>query len=177
MDGTSIAVVAANAESVGFTNDELVAILPALRLFSMNLIRKDRPRADDLLQDTVLRMMEKRHLYRAGTNLKAWGFKIMQNHYLSSIRPRPIQIFSLSNYHIGDPDSDASQDADREFRAPDPKPDEMIDLKRRWATLAPKQQMMMTRYVAGDSYQELAARFGYANVKSTMNRIREALRP
>ena len=40
-------------------------------------------RADDLLQDTLARAWDKRKLWQAGSNLRAWLFTIMHNVYVN----------------------------------------------------------------------------------------------
>ncbi|MDO5700709.1 MAG: sigma-70 family RNA polymerase sigma factor [Bowdeniella nasicola] len=42
--------------------------------------------AEDLVQDTFARAYQKFHQYRAGTNLKAWMYRIMTNLYITSYR-------------------------------------------------------------------------------------------
>lgn len=42
--------------------------------------------ADDLLQDCVERALSRSHLFREGTNLRAWLFTIMRNLFVSETR-------------------------------------------------------------------------------------------
>jgi RNA polymerase sigma-70 factor (ECF subfamily) len=63
----------------------IAAEIPRLRRYARALLR-DKDRADDLVQDTILRALEKKHLYERGTNLRAWLFTLMHNHYLNSVR-------------------------------------------------------------------------------------------
>jgi RNA polymerase sigma-70 factor (ECF subfamily) len=69
--------------------DEVVwlieAEIPRLRRYARALLR-DPDRADDLVQDTLLRGLEKSHLYRSGTDLRAWLFTIMHNQHVNSVR-------------------------------------------------------------------------------------------
>ena len=46
------------------------AEIPCLRRYARALLR-NRDRADDLVQDTLLRALEKLHLYQPGTNFRA----------------------------------------------------------------------------------------------------------
>src|SRR5689334_19715324 len=61
---------------------ELVAALPRLRRYARVLTR-DLNRADDLVQDTLARAWEKRRLWQAGSDLRAWLFTIMHNVFLN----------------------------------------------------------------------------------------------
>jgi RNA polymerase sigma-70 factor, ECF subfamily len=68
--------------------DEIVRLIeaeiPRLRRYARALLR-DQDRADDLVQDTLVRGLDKVHLYRSG-DLRAWLFTIMHNQYVNSIR-------------------------------------------------------------------------------------------
>nr|WP_083876044.1 sigma-70 family RNA polymerase sigma factor [Caenispirillum salinarum] len=59
--------------------------LPAMRRLALHLTR-DRVAADDLVQDTVLRALEKVHRYESGTNMQAWLATLMRNIFLSQRR-------------------------------------------------------------------------------------------
>jgi RNA polymerase sigma-70 factor, ECF subfamily len=60
------------------------AEIPRLRRYARALLR-DKDRADDLVQDTLLRGLDKMHLYRYG-DVRAWLFTIMHNQYVNSVR-------------------------------------------------------------------------------------------
>ncbi len=59
-------------------NPDLVAALPRLRRYA-RVLTGDVNRADDLVQDTLARAWEKRGLWQAGSDLRAWLFTIMHN--------------------------------------------------------------------------------------------------
>jgi RNA polymerase sigma-70 factor (ECF subfamily) len=46
----------------------------------------DIDRADDLVQDTMLKAWASRHRFAAGTSMKAWTFVILRNVFLSQMR-------------------------------------------------------------------------------------------
>ena len=60
--------------------DEIVwlieAEIPRLRRYARVLLRRRPDAADDLVQDTIVRGIEKLHLYEAGTNLRAFSTSI-----------------------------------------------------------------------------------------------------
>jgi RNA polymerase sigma factor (sigma-70 family) len=73
------------SSSPGF-REELVALLPHLRAFARGLCPGRPDQADDLVQETVMRAWAARDRFVPGTNLKAWTFTIMRNHFLNEIR-------------------------------------------------------------------------------------------
>jgi RNA polymerase sigma-70 factor, ECF subfamily len=63
----------------------IAAAIPRLRRYARALLR-DPDRADDLVQETLLRGLDRVRQYRSGTNLRAWLFTIMHNQYVNSVR-------------------------------------------------------------------------------------------
>ncbi|MEX2615963.1 MAG: sigma-70 family RNA polymerase sigma factor [Alphaproteobacteria bacterium] len=59
--------------------------IPALRRYALVLSR-DATDADDLVQNCLLRALSKAHLYKCGTNLRAWLLTILHNLYMSEVR-------------------------------------------------------------------------------------------
>jgi RNA polymerase sigma-70 factor, ECF subfamily len=59
--------------------------IPRLRRYARALTR-DANRADDLVQDTLVRALAKQHLWQAGTNLRAWLFTLMHNQHVNDVR-------------------------------------------------------------------------------------------
>jgi len=66
---------------------DLVAALPRLRRYA-RVLTGDINRADDLVQDTLARAWEKRQLWRAGSDLRAWLFTIMHNVHVNQFSTR-----------------------------------------------------------------------------------------
>jgi RNA polymerase sigma-70 factor, ECF subfamily len=75
---------------------DLVAALPRLRRYARVLTR-DLNRADDLVQDTLVRAWEKRRLWQAGSDLRAWLFTIMHNVFLNQRATARRDARSVSN--------------------------------------------------------------------------------
>lgn len=69
-----------------FSNPALLDELDGLRKFACRLTHNDIPEAEDLLQSTVLRAIEKKHLFQDGTNLFSWASKIMFNLFVTQYR-------------------------------------------------------------------------------------------
>src|SRR5215217_4726665 len=73
------------------TADELRAAIPNLRAFAMSLCG-NRDHADDLVQDALMRAWGKMDRFQAGTNLHAWLFTILRNHFHSEYRKRKREV-------------------------------------------------------------------------------------
>ena len=65
--------------------NSIVELIPRLRRYARALAG-DRSAADDLVQDTLERAWSKFHLYRRGTDLRAWLFTVMHNVYVNQLR-------------------------------------------------------------------------------------------
>ena len=62
-------------------------LIPQLYGMALRLAR-NRPDAEDLVQETLLRAYRGYHTFRAGTNLKAWLFRILTNTFINEYRRR-----------------------------------------------------------------------------------------
>ena len=69
-----------------FKNDLLGAI-PSLRAFAVSLAQ-NADKADDLVQETLVKAWDKQGSFQPGTNLKAWLFTILRNEFYSQMRKR-----------------------------------------------------------------------------------------
>src|SRR5829696_5761077 len=67
--------------------DDILAAIASLRAFAMSLTN-NRDRADDLVQDTILRAWANIDRFERGTNLNAWLFTILRNQFHSEYRKR-----------------------------------------------------------------------------------------
>jgi RNA polymerase sigma-70 factor (ECF subfamily) len=63
----------------------LIELIPRLRRYARALAG-ERAAADDLVQDTLERAWSKLHLYRRGTDLRAWLFTVMHNVHVNRLR-------------------------------------------------------------------------------------------
>ena len=61
--------------------------IPRLRRYARALTG-ERSAADDLVQDTLERALSRFHLWRQGSDLRAWLFTIMHNIYVNQTRSR-----------------------------------------------------------------------------------------
>ncbi len=143
------------------------AEVPRLRRYARALLR-DRDRADDLVQDTLLRGLEKLHLYQPGTNFRAWLFTVMHNLYVNSHRraARQGQTIHVEKVQLSTP---ASQVARLELR----------DLERAMALLPEDQRTTLLLVgLEGMRYEDVAqiCDVPIGTVRSRVSRGREALR-
>jgi RNA polymerase sigma-70 factor, ECF subfamily len=72
-------------------HQQLVDGIPNLRAFAMSLCGNPA-RADDLVQETLLKAWDKIDSFEQGTNFKAWLFTILRNTFLSEQRKRKREI-------------------------------------------------------------------------------------
>ncbi|RFB85857.1 RNA polymerase subunit sigma [Rhizobium leguminosarum bv. trifolii] len=64
---------------------EIVTLTPALRAFARRFLRSEDD-IDDLVQETLLKALNSRHLYQPGTSLKSWLFTILRNTFCTNYR-------------------------------------------------------------------------------------------
>jgi len=144
----------------------LRAEIPRLNRYAWALMR-GRDGAEDLVQDTILRALEKAHLWQPGTNLQGWLFTLMHNQYVNIVR-RSVRQKSRG-------------DLDRANAVAPPTqlgPLILRDFDRAMARL-PEEQRRAVRLVGieGLRYDEAAAVCGVpvGTIRSRLCRAREAL--
>lgn len=145
---------------------QVVAYIPRLRRYARALVG-ERSAADDLVQDTLERALNKLHLWKRGTDLRAWLFTVMHNVHVNQVRSR-------REY--------ATLDGDALELPVRPTHDvglEARDLERMLARLPVEQREVLLLVVLEDmSYDEAAATLGIpiGTVMSRLSRAREKLR-
>ena len=144
----------------------LVALIPRLRRYARALVG-DRAAADDLVQDTLERAWAKLHLFRRGTDLRAWLFTVMHNVHVNQVRAaRP---------------TDTLEDEMPELAQRAAQGDALLvrDLERALAALPVAQREVLLLVALEDlSYEETARVLGIpiGTVMSRLARAREKLR-
>jgi RNA polymerase sigma-70 factor (ECF subfamily) len=76
---------------------ELLSTLPSLRAFAVSLSGR-HDKADDLVQDTVMKAWAKQDSFEMGTNIKAWLFTILRNEFYSQMRKRGREVQDTDGY-------------------------------------------------------------------------------
>ncbi|WEJ57396.1 sigma-70 family RNA polymerase sigma factor [Devosia sp. FJ2-5-3] len=66
---------------------DVLGQLPALRRYALSLTRNPSE-AEDLVQEALLRALERRASYRAGGNLRGWLLAVMHNLFVDRLRSR-----------------------------------------------------------------------------------------
>ena len=69
----------------------LVSNIPSLRAFAYSL-SGNPARADDLVQETMVKAWANFHTFQEGTNLRAWLFTILRNEFYSQMRKKGREI-------------------------------------------------------------------------------------
>lgn len=147
----------------------LEAQLPRLRRYARALTR-DPSRADDLIQDTLVRALAKQHLYQDGTNLRAWLFTLMHNQHVNNARrnvreDNSLDVDTVAAHLVAVTDPTASR--------------QLRELDEAIGKLAMEQrQVILLIGLEGMSYEETAAILDVpiGTVRSRLSRGREALR-
>ena len=146
--------------------ESIVALIPRLRRYARALVG-ERMAADDLVQDTLERALKKLHLWRRGTDLRAWLFTVMHNVHVNQVRARR-EYVALED-EVLDLPGPARQDTGLEAR----------DLERMLARLSVEQrEVLLLVALENLSYEATAATLGIpiGTVMSRLSRGRERLR-
>jgi len=144
----------------------LVELIPRLRRYARALVG-DRATADDLVQDTLERAWAKLHLYRRGTDLRAWLFTVMHNVHVNRVRASRV--------------TDPLEDEMPELAQRAPQGDALLvrDLDRGITRLPAEQRAVLLLVTLEEmSYEQVARTLGIpiGTVMSRLSRAREKLR-
>ena len=145
----------------------LVAYLPNLRAFGITLCG-DADRADDLVQETMLKAWNSIDSFQEGTNLRAWLFTILRNTYFSECRRRRREV----------PDQDGDYVARLSVPPAQQGRMDAQDLMRALGELTDDQREALILVGAeGFAYEEAAVICNCAvgTIKSRVNRARNRL--
>jgi RNA polymerase sigma-70 factor, ECF subfamily len=146
---------------------ELIDLLPSLRAFARSLAHNPA-QADDLVQDTLVKALANVERFEPGTNLRAWLFTILRNHYYSQLRKAKREV----------EDADGRLAARLSVRPEQDGSVDLEDFKVAFQQLQPDHREVLTLVGAsGCSYEEAAEICGCAvgTIKSRVNRARRRL--
>lgn len=147
--------------------DGLLAAVPTLRAFAVSLA-KNTDRADDLVQETLVKAWDKQDSFQPGTNLKAWLFTILRNEFYSQMRKRRCEV----------EDSDGSITARLSVHPSQDGSSDLTDFRKALALLPEDQrEAIILIGASGFSYEEAAEICGCAvgTIKSRVSRARARL--
>ncbi len=146
---------------------ELISAIPNLRAFAVSL-SGNGDRADDLVQETLVKAWTNLGSFTEGTNLTAWLFTILRNIYYSDYRKRRREADDPDGVMASKMVSPAAQNAHMDF----------LDFRSALQKLPVEQREAIILVAAsGLSYEEAAEICGCAagTMKSRVNRARNRL--
>lgn len=147
--------------------DALLAAVPSLRAFAISL-SGNVDRADDLVQDTLLRALSHIDSFEPGTNLHAWLFTILRNLFHSEYRKQRREVLDIDGVHASKLATQPEQ-SDHLF---------MEDFKLALGRLPHDQrEALLLVGASGFSYEEAAdiCNCAVGTIKSRVNRARSKL--
>lgn len=146
---------------------ELLEAIPALRAFAISLSGK-ADRADDLVQETLMKAWANMASYTPGTNLRAWLFTILRNIFYSQYRKRRREVEDADGLMVARLSSAPEQNGHMDFE----------DFRKALQKLPPDQrEALILIGASGLSYDEAAKVCDCAvgTIKSRVNRARSRL--
>jgi RNA polymerase sigma-70 factor, ECF subfamily len=147
--------------------DAMLAAVPSLRAYAIALSR-NVDRADDLVQETLLRAMANIDSFQPGSRMSAWLFTILRNVFLSEYRKRRREVEDVDCGYVDNLKSPPEQHIRLDFE----------EFREALAKLPSGQrEALLLVGAAGFSYDEAAAICGIAvgTIKSRVNRARTRL--
>ncbi|MEP7031774.1 MAG: sigma-70 family RNA polymerase sigma factor [Pseudolabrys sp.] len=145
----------------------VLGAVPSLRAFAISLCG-NVDRADDLVQETMLRALANIDSFQPGTNMSAWLFTILRNHFRSEYRKRRREVEDADGHYADSLKTQPEQHGQIEFG----------EFKEALAQLPSDQrEALILVGASGFSYEEAANICGCAvgTIKSRVNRARTRL--
>ena len=147
--------------------DAMLGAVPSLRAFAISL-SGNVDRADDLVQETLLRAVANIDSFQPGTNMSAWLFTILRNLFRSEYRKRRREVEDVDGSYAESLKSHPEQEGRMEMR----------EFRTALAKLpADQREALILVGAAGFSYEEAAAicECAVGTIKSRVNRARTRL--
>ena len=94
---------------------DLLAAIPKLRAFAVSLSGKS-DRADDLVQETLVKAWANLGSFQQGTNMMAWLYTILRNEFYTEFRKRRRDVPDSDGKFAAGLTSHATQDSHMEFQ-------------------------------------------------------------
>jgi len=147
--------------------DQMLTSVPSLRAFAISL-SGNVDRADDLVQETLLRAIANIDSFQPGTNMSAWLFTILRNLFRSEYRKRRREVEDADGSYADSLKSHPEQGSRLEFN----------EFKAALSKLPPDQrEALILVGASGFSYEEAAGicECAVGTIKSRVNRARNRL--
>jgi RNA polymerase sigma-70 factor (ECF subfamily) len=154
---------------MSFANNALVSEMPKLQKFARRLCRNEHD-AEDLLQSTILKAIEKKEMFEEGTNLFSWTSKIMYNDFVSQYRRK---VKFESQYDSENVIMMQSVDANQEYSS------ELSQVNEAMSLLSDEHRTILVCVcVQGMKYNEVSEVLSIpvGTVRSRLSRAREQLK-
>jgi RNA polymerase sigma-70 factor (ECF subfamily) len=147
--------------------DTMLAAVPSLRAFGISLCG-NVDRADDLVQETLLRAIANIDSFQPGTNMSAWLFTILRNLFRSEYRKRRREVEDADGSYAETLKTQPEQTSRVEFEEFRVALSKLPDDQR---------EALILVGASGFSYEEAAEICGCAvgTIKSRVNRARTRL--
>ena len=145
----------------------LVAAIPGLRAFGLSLTARS-DRADDLVQETLMKAWKHYDSFEPGSNMKAWLFTILRNEFYTQLRKRKREVEDADGFYSNRVAVHAEQDGHLD----------MADLRTALTKLPEDQrEAIILVGASGFSYEEAAeiCKVAVGTIKSRVNRARARL--
>jgi RNA polymerase sigma-70 factor (ECF subfamily) len=147
--------------------DQMLSAVPSLRAFAISL-SGNVDRADDLVQETLLRAIANIESFQPGTNMSAWLFTILRNLFRSEYRKRRREVEDTDGSYAETLKSHPEQSSRLEFN----------EFRAALAKLPQDQrEALILVGASGFSYEEAAniCECAVGTIKSRVNRARNRL--
>jgi RNA polymerase sigma-70 factor (ECF subfamily) len=147
--------------------DQIIAAIPGLRAFGLSLTARG-DRADDLVQETLMKAWKHHESFEEGTNMKAWLYTILRNEFYTQLRKRKREVEDADGFYSSRVAVHAEQDGHLD----------MADLRVALAKLPEDQrEAIILVGASGFSYEEAAdiCAVAVGTIKSRVNRARARL--
>jgi RNA polymerase sigma-70 factor (ECF subfamily) len=147
--------------------DVMLAAVPSLRAFAMSF-SGNADRADDLVQETLVRAIASIDSFTPGTNMSAWLFTILRNLFRSQYRKRRREVEDPDGSCLASLKSSPEQFGRLEFK-------ELVEALAKLPDV--QREALLLVAASGFSYDDAAAICGTAvgTIKSRINRARGRL--
>lgn len=152
---------------VAALKDDMLRTIPSLRAFAFSLCGNS-DRADDLVQETLMKAWINQHSFTQGTSMSAWLFTILRNVFYSEYRKRRREVEdaegTMASRLVSVPEQNGHMD--------------LQDLRSALQKLPPEQrEALILVGGSGFAYEEAAQICGCAlgTLKSRVNRARTAV--
>ena len=147
--------------------DAMLAAIPSLRAFAISL-SGSVDRADDLVQETVMRAMANINTFTPGTNMQAWLFTILRNRFRSEYRKRRREVEDPDGSYLASLKAPPEQFGRLEFK-------ELIEALAKMPYV--QREALLLVAASGFSYDEAAAicEVAVGTIKSRVSRARQLL--